>query len=114
MVRPDWAAVSYPGVSGRKWFGGRGCGRKKPPTGSTSLKLPPPAKLASENIPQPTCIPILRLGGGKVKKEPHAGARRRTKLAVEKARGDVRVSGSSSDEVSSIGDDFDFIGRILE
>ena len=101
-------------MSGTLWCGGRGRGRKKNPTGSTSLKLPPPAKLASENISQPTCIPILRLGGGKVKKEPHAGARRRTKLAVEKARGDVRVSGSSSDEVSSIGDDFDFIGRILE
>ena len=57
---------------------------------------------------------IVRLGGDKVKKQPHAGARRRTKLAVEKARGDVQVSGSSSDEGSSSDDDLDFVGRILD
>ena len=38
----------------------------------------------------------------------------RTKLAVEKARGDVQVSGSSSDEGSSSDDDLDFVGRILD
>ena len=57
---------------------------------------------------------LLGLDGGKVKKEPHAGARNRTKLAVEKARGDVQVSGSSSDEGSSSDDDLDFVGRILD
>ena len=44
------------------------------------------------------CKEVIRLEGGKMRKEPHAGARRAANLMVENARGDVS---SSSDEESS-------------
>ena len=45
---------------------------------------------------------IIKRKGNKMGKEPHAGARKRTKAAVSAAQGDV---GSSSDEESSSDED---------